>query len=1022
MRLVFLDVPLPGMDIWSLWYQKYIDKAVFCSAGYTVGTSTFLSVSKPQSEFFCQYFRNGNVDYVGRCNRYVRLKDKEIVNTSFSSYLTRSERVIPSAYRKIKPNLEGGFKSISKYDKAQPVLDEAAWKLSGAWTQMHFSPFMGGSSVVSEDIAIKESKKDTSCGYPWSLEFKDKNAFYASERARPALRSYWDLIATEDSNLTFVPIWTCSEKVELRSLEKIRDNKIRTFTASPVEHSVACNRLCLDMNNRFYSSNNKHWSFVGANKYQQGWNNLYLRLSKHPNGFELDETEYDSSLFARAMWGQRDIRWDMLRHQDKTSENKRRLDAIYESIVNSVIILENGELIRKHTGNPSGSANTIVDNTMILFRLFAYAWILLVEQHYGVSNLRARVRADARDATFRDEGVVFGSYLDFMNHVEAALNGDDNTFTCSDKVVGWFNPTTISAIWTAIGVTTKTPCSSPRPVRELTFLSHSFKKADSGLYFPCPETERVLCSLMYGSDRDDVRWHLLRACALRIDSWPNEEVREVLQGYIEHLNYHYGESMVGSVEIDQNVFVSMREIRAVWKPDAWIEALYSGFEGSDGNRTIGPNKNFSYTEFLQFINLISTNEIRAPERQQAMPSRNTPKPHNPSPKTIAKRQRQKPKPATKMAGPRPMTTVTVRQNVPKQSSIANIDNSVRREASSERIAALLSTTSAFAVYPGVAGADAAAHYIPIQAGLSTTFRRLSRIARLYNKFRVVKFRVKLVPLVSEYNPATLGGKVIVTYVADAGDPYISDVTQLLACPSRSDVSVNSLTYDVPIGANSKWLYIRDGGVAIDDDVRLYDAGFLQICNIGNSTSGTQTHDVMVEAIVDFRDPVIDNVDLTYYPVPILHPTIVFNRTTNSTTIPSGVQYTPVTSELSVNTEPGEGVLAIQGAGYGTSTTSLCTCSVGLYRIDYIVCFRGVAGGLLASTNVTDVDSGNYIQEWIQPGGYGPNTSTVSGFYYTRATFDQEPVGLRFQATTYAGGTYDLVFQRYAITRVADGSL
>jgi len=338
---------------------------------------------------------------------------------------------------------------------------------------------------------------------------------------------------------------------------------------------VCANRLFLDMNNGFYSGADKTWSFVGTSKFMSGWDKLFRRLSKHPNAFELDESQYDSSLFAQAMLGQRDIRWNYLKPEFQTPDNKRRCWRIYDSIVNSVVVLENGDLIRKHTGNPSGSTNTIVDNTMILYRLLAYAWFLLCEK---VGRKTSR--------------------LDFEEQVEAALNGDDNTWTVSDECVSFFNPKEIKPLWSGIGVITKGEDVSRR-LDECSFLSNRFvydQKLETWL--PCPETDRVLSSLMWGSDVDDVRWHYLRACALRIDSYGNKEVRDVLQNYIDFLNKKYGAHLCGDVIRQHHDTVSWKEIRGVYKTNNWIEALYTGKESVSGISTLHWFKNLKYNNNL----------------------------------------------------------------------------------------------------------------------------------------------------------------------------------------------------------------------------------------------------------------------------------------------------------------------------------------------------------------------------------------------------------------------------------------
>lgn len=578
---------IPNFADWQNWYSRYLEKPVFRAQGE--GETPDLQ----QSSLYRKWFRRGNVDHLGHVNRYVRMKSEEVLNSSFHHFLTDTKREIPKQYRMVFPNQQASFMSVSKYDKSQPTdLDEAAWELAGEWTIRHFRPYMGGSKVLDQEICVQEAEKQTSCGYPWNLKYKNKGEFFDDDNACRVLSDYWDSLNNDNA---FVPIWTCSQKVELRDVDKLCLNKIRTFTASPVEHGVCCNRICLDMNNKFYNSNNKHWSYVGGNKFLGGWHALYSRLNRLPNAFELDESEYDSSLFSAAMFGMVDFRWEMLRAEDRTPENRRRLEHLYESIVHSIIVLESGELIQKHTGNPSGSANTIVDNTVILFRLFAYAWIVAAQARFGDSNRVSIENANAKDASQRDyNGSVFGGYSDFMEHVEAALNGDDNTFTVSDEVVVWFNPETISKIWTSVGVTTKTPSWAARKLHEVTFLSNGFTQVN-GMWLPKPDTERVLCSLLYGGDCDDIRWHLLRASALRLDSWANVECRVVLQEYIDFINREFQDEMVG---VCKNI--SMNSIREVWKSDAWLWKLYSGQES--GSIMIAPDKTKFLTEIISCLN------------------------------------------------------------------------------------------------------------------------------------------------------------------------------------------------------------------------------------------------------------------------------------------------------------------------------------------------------------------------------------------------------------------------------------
>ncbi len=542
------------------------------------------------SLLFDHYFVNGQCDFITQVHRRVKYVDEEQPNTSLDEFCAEKKLSVGSAYRMVVPNLAASFKSVAKYDKVQPQLNEKSWALAGEWTKQHFARHMGGSAILDELTCRREADRSTSAGYPLSLEYKTKGDFL-DEGPTNLLEDFWKSLADEGER-TMRPIWTCSQKRELRAAEKLLANKIRTFTASPIEHSIALNRYCLDMNTKFYQSNNKTWSFVGCSKFLQGWNALFARLAKHPNAYELDESEYDSSLFAKAMYGQMEIRWCMLAEEHKTPENFRRFKRLYDDIIHSVIVLENGELIQKHTGNPSGSANTIVDNTMILFRLFAYAWIELAEKEFGAKNAAAYAAANCADISQRDyDGEIFGSYEDFVGNVEAALNGDDNTFTVSNLCNPWFNPKTIAPIWSGIGITTKTPCFESRQLKDVQFLSQGFRE-ENGIWLPVPDTDRVLCSLRWGSSDNDVRWHLMRAYALRIDSWANLECRSFIQQYIEWIWKHpeYKEQLNGEIN-----GLRMSDIDAMYKSNDWCRALYTGLE-EKGSPLVS-----AYVSFLKIL-------------------------------------------------------------------------------------------------------------------------------------------------------------------------------------------------------------------------------------------------------------------------------------------------------------------------------------------------------------------------------------------------------------------------------------
>ena len=140
--------------------------------------------------------------------------------------------------------------------------------------------------------------------------------------------------------------------------------------------------------------------------YGGNWDRLYRKLNVFDNGYALDESEYDSSLRSYMMWGCARLRWKMLRAEDRTPANLQRIKVYYRNLINSLVVTAEGVLVFKLTGNPSGSVNTINDNTLILYALLAYAWIRTCGPN--------------------------PNYSEYENNTAKILVGDDNTWTVSD--------------------------------------------------------------------------------------------------------------------------------------------------------------------------------------------------------------------------------------------------------------------------------------------------------------------------------------------------------------------------------------------------------------------------------------------------------------------------------------------------------------------------------------------------------------------------------------------------------------
>ncbi|AWH61232.1 polyprotein [Yam chlorotic necrosis virus] len=170
-------------------------------------------------------------------------------------------------------------------------------------------------------------------------------------------------------------VWNGSLKAELRTKEKVSQNKTRVFTAAPITTLVASKHFVDDFNKQFYATHLKANHTVGINKFQRGWEDLYKFLDRpgwlHGSG---DGTRFDSSL--DPFWF--DLLYSIRCHffnQDDQAVAKEALKHMYREFVFTPIHTTTGQVLMKKVGNNSGQPSTVVDNTLILMLAFTYAYI-----------------------------------------------------------------------------------------------------------------------------------------------------------------------------------------------------------------------------------------------------------------------------------------------------------------------------------------------------------------------------------------------------------------------------------------------------------------------------------------------------------------------------------------------------------------------------------------------------------------------------------------------------------------------
>jgi len=457
---------------------------------------------------------------MGQIRRNPRYTNKRIMDPQIKSFVDEVGIEIPPEWGLPTPNARAAYKSLSKYGKDIPPHSKSMVEdMNLAWdmTTQHFGLYMKDSRVLSYEEAKSHLDMSTSSGAPFNQYYPTKQELFDNDPdIDPWLIEDWEVMA--DDRLEWTCLFTNSLKEELRTEEKIAENSIRTFLSGGTDAVVHGTRLFVDQNEKMNASHLQSASAVGMSPLKGKWDRLFRKLNVFRKGYALDESQYDSSLRAYMMWGCARFRWKMLRKEDQTPANKRRILVYYRNLVNTVVICPDGVLVMKKTGNPSGSVNTINDNTLILYTLLAYAWI-------------------------RTAPSDFQSYGSFEAHTAKALVGDDNTWTVSDVAHEFFNAHSIINEWKIIGITTTTDSMEPRRAAELDFLSAHTVFVE-GQAVPVYDRTKLMTSLLYAK-----REHLTpavtleRTAALLSIGWTDIPFRHFCYDVIDWIIKKYDSTM-----------------------------------------------------------------------------------------------------------------------------------------------------------------------------------------------------------------------------------------------------------------------------------------------------------------------------------------------------------------------------------------------------------------------------------------------------------------------------------------------
>jgi len=801
-----------------------------------------------------------------------------------------------------KPNQGAAYKSLAKYGKdILPMTDQDVQDMNQAWywVERQFGPIMQNSRIISVEEAIDHLDMSTSTGGPFNIHYPTKKEMFEKDpEIVQWLKNDWEVLASD-------PEWTCictnSLKEEMRPQEKLDENSIRTFTAMANDSTVHGTRLFVDMNEKMYDSHLTTASAVGLSPLKGSWNRLYHKLKRFSKGFALDESQYDSSLRCYMMWGCAQFRWKMLRQEDQTRANLQRCRTFYRNLVNTLILTPEGLLVFKKTGNPSGSVNTISDNTLILYALMAYAWIKTSRK------------------------TEMEGYESFEAETSKALVGDDNTWTVSDRACEFYNATTVIAVWKTLGITTTTDSMEPRIPEDLDFLSAKTVFLD-GIAVPLYDRAKMMNSLLYAPKKNITPATTLeRTAGMLLIGWTDIPFRKFCREVIDWLMEKYEPVLYDDprwtlakcqVQTDATYYALFTGRRVPMRPQSLetVERLIKP-DKTPMNGVSGPQRGKG-----------KRNPARKRKQRNARRKRNGgPNGPNPSSNTSQVRMRRKRNGASRRRAGRSLRDPAL---------IGAGANSTSRLVG--RSCTISEDEYIAEVIGGATGANFNNTAYPINPGQAGTFPWLAKIAAQWEKYHINSLEFYYKPEVTGFATAGQSGKVIMSIDFDASDSPPATKQQMEDTIPHVD-GMPATTVRLPLRGSQlhslyPTLYVRPGGLPGAADIKTYDAGTLNIATQGLNSNAATLGELRVRYNITLLVPVLESATIA----PANNSVTVFSTATASST-----EAGPFTNNVSYTM-----LLATQQGSLGAvNTAGSIVLPAGNYKYDWFVEFNDSANDI-----------------------------------------------------------------------------
>jgi len=348
--------------------------------------------------------------------------------------------------------------------------------------------------------------------------------------------------------------WLVSPKVEIRALEKLMNidpekNKQRTFMCGGLVAYIVMTMLYYNQNCSLHrlGPDFRSWYAVGISPFYGQWHSLAEKLKLAGDKFDcLDMSHMEASLSPRIL----EIIYRLRNKYGEESTRKAR-EWVFDNLCYSKVRDLLGRLLIKLGMNPSGSLNTLDDNTLALLFIIIYAL-----SRQGLSD---------------DEIIRF-----LEDEVFGKLGGDDSIFNSHPLLAD------LPSYAAELGFKAEYEIAPGSPLSEATFFSSGFHyDLNHKMYIPKPNFDKLFAGLYWWRKEDSWRLTLAKLCALRILTYPYPKKFQEIETLISYILEKHDDDLHLEKRMDDKITYS--QLMSMMLSTEQMEFLWFGLEkaGSD---------------------------------------------------------------------------------------------------------------------------------------------------------------------------------------------------------------------------------------------------------------------------------------------------------------------------------------------------------------------------------------------------------------------------------------------------------